>query len=266
MPASLFDRADQNLALHSGWIQSRVAGMSCRNDRELQLADSGLPSDTFNIVCRTRLDPVDAPGRIAAALAHFAAADRPFSWWLSPGDQPRNLDRLLIDAGLAPAESETAMAADLTQLAAHDAPATPGIRVGRVRSADEIDRFAAVLAANWSPPDPSVVAFYRSASSVLLAPECPLRLYLAWEGDEPVGTAEATVGGGVAGLYNVGTVAAHRGRGIGSHLVMAPLLDAARDGVPLGILQAAPGAESLYQRLGFRSFGRYTEYKPRPAA
>lgn len=266
MPGSLIDHADQNLAIHSGWIQNQLDGMSCRNDPGLQLADSGLPSDTFNTVCRSRLDPIAAPGRIAAVRNHFAGSGRPFSWWLGPGDQPDNLDQLLIEAGLVRAETETAMAADLATLATHDVPVIPGIQVRRVWTADDLERFAALLAANWDPPDPSVLAFYRQASRILLTGECPLRLYLACEGDEPVGTVEVTVGGGVAGVYNVGTVAVHRGRGIGSQLVMAGLLGAAQDGISIGILQAAPAAQSLYQRLGFRSFGSYTEYKPRQPA
>jgi len=262
--ASLLDRADRNLALHSGWLQRQLPGMTCQDDLGLQLADSGLPCDTFNTVCHTRLAPDLAADRIAAVLGHFGAANRPFSWWLGPGDHPADLDRRLTDAGLLAAESEAAMAADLSEVAAQRAPLDGALRIAQVITAEELRRFAAVLAANWDPPDPSVLGFYHAAAELLLAPGCPLRLYLAWDGDEAVGTAEVTIGGEVAGLYNVGTAAAHRGRGIGSQLVTTPLEEARRDGIAIGILQAAPGAESLYHRLGFRSFGRYTEFKQPP--
>lgn len=266
MTVSLIDRADRNLALHSGWIQRQLPGMTCRDDLGLQLADSGLPCDTFNIVCHTRLTQDLVPGGIVSILEHFGAAGRPFSWWCGPGDQPRDLDRFLTDAGLAADESEVAMAANLDFLSAEAASPDPTIRIARVRTADDLERFAGLLAANWDPPDQSVLVFYRAAADLLLTPDCPIRLYLAWSHEQAVGTAEVTVGGGVAGLYNVATATAHRGRGIGSLLVTRPLMEARMDGIDTGILQAASGAQSLYQRLGFRSFGSYTEYKLSPRA
>ena len=67
------------------------------------------------------------------------------------------------------------------------------------------------------------------------------------------------------GQYNICTLAAYRGRGFGSALTLRPLLDAREEGHSTGILQAAPGAVSIYARVGFAPFGRYTEYKPLPA-
>lgn len=42
-----------------------------------------------------------------------------------------------------------------------------------------------------------------------------------------------------------------------------PLYDARVRGCNLGVLQAAPEGVSIYRRLGFRSFGDITEFKPR---
>ena len=74
------------------------------------------------------------------------------------------------------------------------------------------------------------------------------------------------MGGGVVGLYSIGTLAAYRRRGFGGALTLRPLLDARAEGHRIGSLQAAPGAVGIYARVGFAPFGEDTEYKPVRAA
>lgn len=224
----------------------------------LTLADCGLPCDTFNAACRARLPGTDLAARVDAAIRWFDG--RPFSWWLCPGDRPPALARVLEDAGLAAAETELAMTCDLAVVA--DGPATP-LAIKGVRSPADLGTFARLLAALWSPPDPHVIAYYDLVAPALLHEASPVRLYLGWLDDEPVGTAEATLGGGVAGLYNISVADAHRHRGFGTALTTRPLLEARAAGCRLGVLQAAPGAVGVYRRVGFRDAGEITEYKPR---
>ncbi len=75
-------------------------------------------------------------------------------------------------------------------------------------------------------------------------------------------TAELAVSEGVVGLYNISTLAAYRRRGFGTALARQPLLDARERGFRTAVLQAAPDAMGVDRRLGFRSFGDITEYKP----
>ncbi len=86
-------------------------------------------------------------------------------------------------------------------------------------------------------------------------------LYVGYLDGEPVATAELTVSGGVAGLYNISTLEVHRHKGIGSALTLRPRLDAMVKGFKMGILQAAADGLGVYTRLGFRAAGRFTEYQ-----
>ncbi len=257
--------AVDNLATHASWAQRRTPGMRVVDDHELLLVDSGLPCDTFNLVCRARLDRENASRRIRAVVDYFAGVGRPFSWWLSPGDQPLDLGDRLAAAGLQRAESEVAMAADLDTLRLIE-PTPGGLCILRVRTAAQLRDFAELMAANWNPPDPDVLRFYERAASTLLARDAPLRLYVGYAGGVPVATAELAVGGGVVGLYNISTRATYRRRGFGTAMTLRPLLDAHAQGYHTAILQAQ-GSDGIrvYKRLGFEPFGEITEYKPAAA-
>jgi predicted acetyltransferase len=68
--------------------------------------------------------------------------------------------------------------------------------------------------------------------------------------------------GGVAGLYSIVTLETERRKGFGSALTVYPLLEALAEGYQTAILQASAQGQSLYARVGFRSYGQYIEYKP----
>ena len=53
--AALGTADDLNKLIHLSWIQERTEGMQVFFDDGLVVVDSGLPTDTFNIVCRSRL-------------------------------------------------------------------------------------------------------------------------------------------------------------------------------------------------------------------
>ena len=258
LPANqLFDAADANLATHATWVQQRTAGMQAIIAPDLVLADSGLPTDTFNVICHARLNLANAAERIQTAVTHFTAANRPFSWWLTPGHQPADLGDLLLAAGLQRADTELAMAADLHRLPSGGV-APGGLQIRRVRTTAQLRDFARTLIGDG---DPAARRCYELAAPALLAPGSPLWLYVGYLTGVSVATAELTIGGGVAGLYNVSTLPAYRRRGFGRVLTLQPLLDARAHGYHTAILQAAEAGVNLYTHLGFAPFGQITEYK-----
>ncbi len=253
--------ADDPYVTHAAWAPARTPGMRVLADDALVLVDSWLACDTFNHVCRARLDGAVAAARVRAAVAHFRDAGRPFSWWVRPEDRPHALGALLEAAGLAAAESEVVMTCD--DLATLAKPAVPaGLGIVRARDARTLADFAAVTAENWSPPDADVARFYARAAEALLAPDCPQRLHVAYLDGVPVATAEATLAGARAGVFNVATRAAYRRRGIGGAVTAHALRDAHAAGARRGGLEASADGVGVYARLGFRAAGMVTEYKP----
>ena len=153
------------------------------------------------------------------------------------------------------------MAARLAALRA-DSADPEGLEIRRVTTREVLSDFARVNAANWSPPDRDVVRFYERAAPLLLAPGSPIRLYVGYVEGEAVAASEMTLGGGVAGLYGISTLEAHRRRGYGTTMTLRPLLDARAEGLELAVLQASNAGAGVYRRIGFEEFGGITEYKP----
>jgi ribosomal protein S18 acetylase RimI-like enzyme len=258
------ERADANFVVHVTWALERTPGMIARVRDELVVADSGLPCDTFNFICRARLDSAAVTRVAGDAVSYFGQVERPFSWWVGPADRPRELGAVLEALGLERAETELAMALRLEALPGSVAPVR-GLEVRRVRTSAELELLARLTAGNWDPPDPHVLSFYRRTARALLQVAAPQRFYIGYFDGAPVATAEATVEAGTVGLYNIATAEAFRGRGIASSLTWHALHDA-RDDCDLAVLQAAAAGVGLYQRLGFVSFGEITEYKPRASS
>jgi hypothetical protein len=98
----------------------------------------------------------------------FRDVNRPFSWWVGFPDRPPDLGRILRDLDLVQAETELAMAADLSELS-DPAPTPPGLEIRRVRTRAELDHFARLNAGNWNPADLHVLRFYELNAAALLS-------------------------------------------------------------------------------------------------
>ena len=89
-----------------------------------------------------------------------------------------------------------------------------------------------------------------------------LRLIAARVDGASVAAAMAFERNDDCGIYNVGTLAAFRRRGLGTALTALHLHDAAARGCRTASVQSTPMAEGVYRAVGFRDMGRYLEYVP----
>jgi GNAT superfamily N-acetyltransferase len=80
-------------------------------------------------------------------------------------------------------------------------------------------------------------------------------VYIARVDGEAVATVVAYHHGGDAGIYNVGTRAAARGKGLATGLMRQAARDAREAGCQTTSLQATAMGRPVYQRLGYRDLG-----------
>jgi ribosomal protein S18 acetylase RimI-like enzyme len=258
-PSPLLAAMEENLHEYIAYLQRFTPGMTVRDENDLLVVDSGLVCDTFNKVARARLHEPEANRRIEYVIRHFQTIRIPFTWWVGPGSRPLDLEDRLQAHGFEAAEAELGMSLELSEPSAN-VESPKGLSIRRVRRREEIAEFAAVIAANWDPPDSHVIAFYAQATPALLQANCPMRLLVGYLDGQPVSTSEVFIGAEVAGIYSVATKREFRRRGLGSALTWAAAEEAKRMGIPIVVLQSSDAGKGVYARLGFQPAVHFMEY------
>lgn len=221
---------------------------------------TGVPHPYYNgVVCA--VPPDAATAQLATeAIDHFRARGVPeFCWWLEPDAADARWPALLEPLGYRRGPEIPALAVALETLAPLD-PAVCTVR--RVANPDDRATWTLAFVRGFEYPEAwraGFEAMYRCFDG----PDTPLRSYVAFLGDEPVATSTLFLADGVAGVYDVATARAVRGRGIGSQITRAPLLEARALGLTTGVLQSSAMGVPVYERLGFQRVSTldYFEWK-----
>jgi GNAT superfamily N-acetyltransferase len=219
---------------------------------------SDVPFPLFNSVLRARLDPGRVEAAIDRAIARCRRREVPLLWWTGPSTRPADLEARLADRGLYE-EHAVGMAADLGTLPA-ERPARGVVTVERVGSRSVLECWCEVLCGAFEMPGFVGDAFLGLTMALGLDDHAPLRHYLARLDGRPAGTCSVFFGAGVAGLYDVGTVAGARERGVATTVTRAAMDDARRRGCTTAVLHATPDGLSVYRALGFREHCRLGQF------
>jgi GNAT superfamily N-acetyltransferase len=227
---------------------------------------TGRPSEDDNGILHASLPERDRDAVIERFLAPYKARSLPMMWWFfTPiGGLAPQIEQALGAHGLKPVSDRPGMGLDL---AGFDAPSLPpGAAVHRVLDEDMFAIWADIVGRAFDSPDfatgPSCVA----NRALGFGDDSPFRHFLCRMQDTWVGASTLSLGAGVAGLGNIATLLEWRGRGVGTAVAAAALLEAKGLGIRIGALSADELGVPLYEKLGFTTVCRHLTYVWLPPA
>jgi GNAT superfamily N-acetyltransferase len=213
-----------------------------------------VPGGLWNTVGWTDLPDDGVDDAIAATLAWYGGSCR---WWTGAGTRPEDLGARLTAAGFV-GDEIPAMVCDLSS--DWDAPDPEGLVVERCDDPAAIDDAMVIFEAVGGPGD-WLAAWADVFAWHLHRAGRPIQMFVGRLGGEPVACGWLARGAGVAGVYGVQTLPEHRGKGYGAALTRAPMRAGRDAGDRVAVLQAAPLAEPLYARIGFRTVAEVGLYE-----
>lgn len=241
------------------WLIAEAGGAELGQDAGLRWFHTGLDDVHTNAVLTTHLEAENADEVIDAMLARLRDRGAPFLWWVMPSAEPDDLADRLAARGLVDAGAWPGFAVRIDALP--DLPAVDGLEIRRVRTPDELDRYLGVSIPILSPSPAFTDVFVRSSRRIGLAEDAPEVHFIGYLDGEPAATVSLVTAGGAAGIYNVTTVEAARGRGIGAAMTVAAARHGAVRGFELATLQASKMGRPVYERLGFEFICDFLPYR-----
>ena len=235
-PSPHTDISDRGLieAIAADQVAARITGpeikVETHLDPDVAWAVAPLADPFRNVVVDAHFSPATADARIAEIAARYREAGTSFVWWVSPYDEPDDLGARLAAAGMILEGTAPAMAAILADVPL-DEPPPAELEVVPVTDAGTLDEFLDVIAADWlewtggehTPVQRRTLDAWRTQiPPKLLAEPVPLRWIGRVDG-RVVATSRINIGAGVAGLYAISTLPAHRGKGYGRAMTIAAL-------------------------------------------
>lgn len=248
--AALIEENDAALCRY----QARAPGGAVGRSHGAEWFGTAIPIFRFNGVIATHFPEAEADERIRAVQAELRARGRPFGWVVGPASKPSDLAARLAKHGPRHALDLRLMAVELEALA--ELPnSPPDLSMEKVADGEALKVWVETMAAGFEDPAWEVPHILKMEGALGLGPEQPRTHYLGRSAGQPAATSYRFLDGETAGIYNVATLRAYRGRGIGSVMTVGPLLEAREMGYRLGTLLSTPRGLGVYRKLGFKDFG-----------
>ncbi len=234
---------------------TQLPGSELVEDEQFSYHDTPLPSPIFKGVWRAKLAPDQTDTAIEQMITHYQARNSPLAgWWFNDQPQPPDLVERLLAHGFELSYIALGMALDLNYAdAAYRVP--EGLEIVEATDEQTLNDWATTLYHAYDEEFPLASARVFPDATLTLGADCPWRAYIGYWNGQPAATNLVFVGGGVAGLFCVGTIPGLRGKGIGAAITLKPLLDARALGYHYGVLFASEMGIPMYRKIGFRPVG-----------
>ena len=250
----------ENFDRHASHLAERTANMNVFRSSGLTYVDSGIASDTFNVI-HIRDSRKISSTELMKAITTFREKALPFCLWISEENLTERLSAMLSDFGLVrkqvPPEPGMILNLDRYEPIQDELHA----QIYKVKSARDIENYSVVLASLATPPDANVVAYYKRVCNTILNDTHGVSYTIfVKEGKTIAGVEIFPTDHITAGIYGLATRPSERGKGIGTALMSYALNELKQRGFRRVVLQASEDGAGIYRRLGFQDVTAYYEF------
>jgi GNAT superfamily N-acetyltransferase len=239
---------------------SRIQGMEVVKINNIFLSNSNLRSDTFNTAIGGNVKEDNFNKYAKEVRDYFTDKNLPMAWWCGPSSLIGKDNQILLELGFVNEEMDVCMAADLENISTGFLSENSDLDIREAVSKAQIRDFSYALALVFEPFDDNVIKFYETIAVETSQLYKNMKLYVGYYKDEPVTSSCCFFDGCTAGVYDIATVPSFRGRGFGSYMTFHTLLESKKNGYKIAVLGASDKGLSIYEKLGFESFGNFYVY------
>jgi ribosomal protein S18 acetylase RimI-like enzyme len=257
-PASLAAIVERDFVA-AWWLLAEATDTERHDDGAIRWFHTGLGDYYLNPVLTTHLPPDTADAVLDERLADLRSRNAPFAWWVMPSASPADLAERLGARGLVDGGAWPAMA--VAAQAMIDPPPVEGLEIRRIASDEDFDAYIGVFAPILSPSEAFTDLLVSVTRRIGFDEDVPEEHFIGLLRGDPVATVSLVTAGGAAGIYNVTTIEAARGRGIGAAMTAAAVRHGAGRGFTLATLQASTMGRPVYERLGFEFVCDFLPYR-----
>ncbi len=236
----------------------RGPGGEVHEDRGVTWFATGLPDPLFNGVMTATLAEGDVDRRIDDLRTEFRSRKLPLEWTVGSSTVPPNLGTNLRAKGLAHLLVVPGMALDLRRLP--DEPLPRGLTIRRAVNRRDLEACIRIAASTFQIAEALVPRLVDIELGMPADHRETTAAFLGRVGGKPVASSVLFTSAGVAGLYFVGTLPAHRGRGLARAMTVHAMREGRERGYRIGTLQATEMGLPVYRRLGFQAYSRFEIY------
>jgi GNAT superfamily N-acetyltransferase len=239
---------NENWAAWLDFMAEHVAGGESRTFGAIRCSSVGAPIPLFNQAFVFEEPVVD---ELAQATSWLSERNVPF-WVTAPESVAHAVADMAESAGLNPT-SGTMPGMALAPLADLPAEANGDVDIQPVTAASALANVAVVAGdAFGAPPD---VARMLAPASMLDDDRC--FWFVGYVDGDPAVCGQLLRTADVAGVYTIAVREQFRRRGLGAAISRAALAAGRDSGCSVGVLQASPMGEPVYDRMGFETVTPY---------
>ncbi len=247
----------KNFDSHISSFPSRTKGMVVIKKSNLTVVDSGLDSDTFNIIHILNGHHI-SDREIENAVNRYEDHKRKYTIWIAKNQLNEKVKSILASLDFNCLDSTPGMKLDLTNYRPATDSSMHDIRV--LTSAEDLQSYARLIADQWKPRDENVISYYHRISGMILENKLPIQFALYFKNGAPVAGVEMCITTDTMGIYGLATLESYRKQGIGTALTNYTLACAKTKNLGATVLQSSDSGYGIYKRLGFKVMTEYFEY------